>query len=466
MRLLIWIVPAAAQLIVDFSNISLEPGLLEGPKREKLSGNVGIKKPKLCDDSVQQYSGYIPFTGADGSKKQFFFWLFESRGKPSTDPLIMWLSGGPGCSSLLALFGENGPCSVTEDGKNTTRNPYSWTNYANVMWVDQPAETGFSEGSYVKDGQEGVKEDMFAFLQAFYKALPQYKKNQFYVTGESYAGHYIPAIASRIAQGGGEFEIPLAGLAIGNGLTNPEVQYKWYSQMAKDGGKSMGGTSIPAYKFDELTLKIMEEGPVCKAMIEYCNKGSDGFCQSAFLLCNTRSLAPYQLSGFNPYDVREKCKAPPLCYDFSHVDAFLNDPHVQAELGAHTAWTECSRVVNSFFQDDFMKGYHQLLPPLLKKGIKVLIYAGDADFICNWLGNKAWTRELEWNGKQGFDEADDQPVTLKGDEVGRLRSYNGLSFYQIYGAGHLVPMDKPEVALEMIKTFIAPEKEEEYVIFE
>merc|ERR1711869_49568 len=79
---------------------------------------------------------------ANGSTK-YFFWLFESKADPTKDPLIMWLSGGPGCSSQLALLAENGPCTVNKQGK-AKLNPHSWHTKANMMWVDQPAGVGFS----------------------------------------------------------------------------------------------------------------------------------------------------------------------------------------------------------------------------------------------------------------------------------------------------------------------------------
>ena len=78
------------------------------------------------------------------SHPRSFYWMFESRHEPSTDPVLLWMTGGPGCSSEVALFGENGPCSVNANGTGTIRNPYSWNSRANVIYIDQPAGTGFS----------------------------------------------------------------------------------------------------------------------------------------------------------------------------------------------------------------------------------------------------------------------------------------------------------------------------------
>merc|ERR1712071_314577 len=157
---------------------------------------TGFKHPTLCDPTVNQTSGYIKAS----SQSDYFFWLFESQGEPSTDPLIMWLSGGPGCSSQLALFAENGPCTVNENGTDTITNPYSWHKKANVMWVDQPAGSGFSTGAGSVRDEAGVAENMQTFLQGFFTQFPKYQKHDFFIFGESYAGHYIPAISHNIWQ--------------------------------------------------------------------------------------------------------------------------------------------------------------------------------------------------------------------------------------------------------------------------
>ena len=106
----------------------------------------------LCD-TVKQYSGYYKLTTGD---KHYFYWMFESRSKPSTDPVLLWMTGGPGCSSEVALFGENGPCKVNGEGIGTERNPYSWNTNANLIYIDQPTGTGFSYGSGHIFGEEGV----------------------------------------------------------------------------------------------------------------------------------------------------------------------------------------------------------------------------------------------------------------------------------------------------------------------
>lgn len=189
----------------------------------------------FCDHTTQ-YSGYYKIEGS--KSKNYFFWFFESRHDPANAPLVIWLTGGPGCSSILALFVENGPCVIRDD-MTLANNPHSWNTRANIMWIDQPAGVGFSYGdeSEYDSTEKEVGDDMYHFLQEFLTAHPEYQRQGFHVFGESYGGHYVPAVASRIFQGNqdlspSDVHINLAGIGIGNGLTNPEVQYQYYPKMA------------------------------------------------------------------------------------------------------------------------------------------------------------------------------------------------------------------------------------------
>jgi len=102
-----------------------------------------------------------------------------------------------------------------------------------------------------------------------------------------------------------------------------------------------------------------------------------------------------------------------------------------------------------------MKAQEYTLPPMLADKIRVLIYAGDADFICNWMGNKAWTMALPWPHNDAFNAAPDHDWTVDSKKAGTVRTADGLTFLQVNGAGHMVPMDQPVNALDMIQTFTA-----------
>lgn len=370
---------------------------------------------------------------------------------------VVWLTGGPGCSSTLALLTENGPCSVNKDGETTKVNPYSWTESAHVLWLDQPAGVGFSYGQETDTNEQMISEDAYYFLQAFFQTYTQYQSNPLFVVGESYGGHYAPAIAHRIWRGNANLKpttihLNLSGLGIGNGLTDPAHQYPAYVDMVTNNSH---GIKI----VDDATADAMREiVPKCVALINQCNAGDsliDTFaCQSAFLLCNSGLTSPYQLTGLNPYDIRIQCEHRPLCYDFSHIQTWLNLESTMKALNVderHShSWTSCNFGINMKFHTDWMKDFSGYIADMLNDGIPALIYAGDVDFICNYIGNRAWTLALEWDGSSEFIAAEEHE--WKGQ--GLARSANGLTFLQVYDAGHMVPSDKPEVALDMVTNFL------------
>lgn len=141
---------------------------------------------KLCDARSKQYTGWI-----DVSSKHLFFWYFESQNKPSEDPLVIWLTGGPGGSGMIGLMQELGPCLINEHANGTVYNEYGWSKNTNIIFVDQPAGVGFS---YLdKDvpfpaSSFTAAEDLHHFLQLFTSdVFPDLKEREFHITGESYA---------------------------------------------------------------------------------------------------------------------------------------------------------------------------------------------------------------------------------------------------------------------------------------
>merc|ERR1712050_491330 len=311
--------------------------------------------------------------------------------------------------------------------------------------------------------------NMYTFLQNFYTEFPSYQKNGFYIFGESYAGHYVPAVGHRIWRGnkaGQGIQIPIAGIAIGNGLTDPEEQYKWYPEMGTTGAQAEGGHAPSGVINSKEGLVMKGLVPGCIAAIHYCNKGvspdpaTGGIlnattCLAAYDLCNLMSEIPYELTGKNPYDMRIPCEHGRLCYDFDMITSYLNRPEVQKQLGVSKKWASCNMAVNLLFVSagDWMINYQDLIPDMLADGIKTLIYAGDVDYICNWLGDMKWTQAMEWPHKADFNAAPNNDYKLNGKTVAKLRSSNGFNFMQVFNAGHMVPMDQPEVALQMVKDF-------------
>jgi len=420
------------------------------------TGNVEsefAKTQKLCDPDVEQIHGYFKIDGS--VNKNYFFWFFESRDSPSTSPVIVWLTGGPGCSSMLALFAENGPCTVNDDGTSTKVNPYSWTSHANVLWIDQPAGTGFSYGDaddYDHNEQE-VSDDLYHFLKDFFTTYSQYANLDLFIFGESYGGHYVPAVSFQIFTENQKDSSPLRlkGLGIGNGLTDPMIQFQYYAQMAMNNTYGIKILNDDDYNY------MMHTNYKCIDLIKEC-QGTTSTCDDAQYYCTAVTMGFFRKSGLNIYDIRSECGVSNnLCYDFSPINKFLNLNSTRQALGIRNEskeWKECNFLINDDFMFDWMKNFQNKLVPLLESGIKVLVYAGDADYICNWMGNKAWALALKWNGKSRFNSAKDKPWVVDGQEAGIVRSSGALTFVQVFDAGHMVPMDQPKVALSLLTTYL------------
>ena len=126
-----------------------------------------------------------------------WFWFFEARNDRSTAPLVMWLNGGPGCSSMTGLFQENGPCTFNNvSGTTPVLNPYSWNTYANMLYIDQPVGSGFSYGNENTNSTPEAAPVIWNFMQAFYAHFTEYENSDFALSTESYGGHYGPKFAS------------------------------------------------------------------------------------------------------------------------------------------------------------------------------------------------------------------------------------------------------------------------------
>nr|CAD2169959.1 unnamed protein product [Meloidogyne enterolobii] len=169
------------------------------------------------DLNFKHYSGYLQV-----SKTKFLHYvLTKSQNNPDKDPLVLWLNGGPGCSSLLGLFTELGPYLLLEDGSNKLiKNPYAWNNNANVLFLESPAGVGYS---YSTDGNITTNDDETAnynyeALKQFLNKFPEYKGRPTIISGESYAGVYLPMLANLIIKRQKKFPINLKGVLIGNGM--------------------------------------------------------------------------------------------------------------------------------------------------------------------------------------------------------------------------------------------------------
>ncbi|KAF8655864.1 hypothetical protein AX16_002947 [Volvariella volvacea WC 439] len=414
-----------------------------------------VTEPDLCDPSVKQYSGYLD--AADD--KHLFFWFFESRSSPKDDPLILWLNGGPGCSSSTGLLFELGPCSIADNGLNTTHNPYSWNKHANIIFLDQPVNVGYS---YADDGttvstSPVAGQDVYAFLQLFLNRFPQYSQQPFHIAAESYGGTYAPNFASVIykknqdvllAPVPGLVHINLASVILANGLTDPYIQFASIPDYVCEG-------PFPVYDGpeDPRCAALKTKVPTCQRLIKSCYQFNSRFpCVTAQLYCNTQLMGPLVQTGLNPYDVRRKCdraKDGNLCYiQMSWIEKWMNDPKNKAALGVDPSkeFASCNMEVNQAFtfQGDGMHNSARLLPELINNNVRLLVYAGNADMMCNYLGNARWVEQLDTKFAAEYSKTKAIPwVTAEtGLLAGEVRSAGGggftagnVTFVNVYDAG-------------------------------
>jgi carboxypeptidase C (cathepsin A) len=404
-------------------------------------------------EKVFQQSGYITVPGfRNDNGTHLYYWFFESRQSPETAPLVFWFTGGPGCSGLTALFFENGPYQVNKD-LSLSLNPYSWNSIANVLWIDQPVGTGFSWADNLSDfakEEEQVATDLYQFLQIFLERNPKYANLPFYITGESYAGHYNSHFAAYIVRKNAESgnkKINLQGVALGNALVDPRTQYSQYANFMYDRGFL---TKSELDTYNNYTY------PTCKAAID------SGFWPTALGTCNAGMSGVLTMSEINAgrtinvYDVRIPCEVPPLCYDMSNIGKFLNQPSIKAALGipSSLSWTACANGVHMALMGDWMTNFAQDLPAVMKAGARVLVYSGVEDFICNYFGGRDWVERMKWSGQGGYLAAPSKNWVVGGATAGRARAFKGLTFLEIDAAGHLAPHDQPANTLDMLSRFI------------
>ncbi|CEP01221.1 unnamed protein product (mitochondrion) [Plasmodiophora brassicae] len=398
-------------------------------------------------ERVQQHTGYVTVNTQSDNGGHIFYWMFESRADPTNDPLILWMTGGPGCSSELAVFYEQGPYRLDANG-TVSINPHSWNGVANVLFVDQPAGTGFSycdnDDDYVVSEAQ-VGEDMFEFLQGFFDRYPQYAKLPLFVTGESYAGHYVPAVANRIFNGNKAAEgrhVNLAGAAIGNGMVNAKIQYLEYVTFVKKNHMIKSKSKL---------ARVERETSLCKYFMDHGLPGATAVCNSIIV-----SIQQYA-GNFNVYDIREECSHGSLCYDFSALDDLMGDPKVQDALDVSplSTWSECSTKVYQHLSSDWFLECDHMLVPLLESKIPVLVYSGTKDFICNYIGGMAWVSALKWSRQEDYNRKQFQDWNVFGKKAGEFKTAGPLTFLKVFDAGHMVPMNQPGNSLAMISSFIS-----------
>jgi len=383
------------------------------------------------------YSGYIGISNG----KQMHYWFVESQNAPATDPLVLWLNGGPGCSSLLGLLSENGPFYPDAKG-NLISNPYSWNKLANMLYLESPAGVGFSYCTTCPTFNDNITaHDNYEVLTNWFLKFPIYQTNPFYISGESYAGHYIPTLAYAIYQA--KLVDPLKppqsifkGFIVGNPSTY---------HTADD------GDSLTQYfqSHGIIPLDDNRQSDVTGTFDRYDILADVCEANRMYKYIRFPSWINHHL-GFKETNKRYVPNPDPCIDDY--VATYLNTPTVQNAIHVRsTQWQECGGPNYEYNQGSMYPYYNTFIQ---STNWKIWVYSGDADTVINFIGTESWIYNLNrpvskkwypWNYAR-----DGSSVQLAGWRV----DFDRITFTTIKGAGHMVPWTQPAPAFAMFKSFL------------
>ncbi|KAF7288067.1 hypothetical protein GWI33_000121 [Rhynchophorus ferrugineus] len=351
---------------------------------------------------VVSYSGY--FNVNKRNNASLFFWFFPSANDYLNDPVVLWLQGGPGASSLYGLFVENGPFYVEENGSVTLRE-YSWHKNQSVIYIDQPVGTGFSytEDLYVTN-QTQVGAHLYDALTQFFTLFPELQKNEFFISGESYAGKYIPAIGYTILKNNpsADLKINLQGLLIGNGLSDP-INQVFYSNLLYQLGLA-DKKNVEAYNSYQSQI------------IENINNGL--YNQAVNIFNELFSYYTESTGLNNVYNYLKQEDDDPVAWE-----DFLNTREVRQAL----------HVGNEFFSSQSFFVYLELSTDMMQS-------------VSPWY--------LDFSAAEEYQKAPRYPWLVNDNVAGFVKVAGNLTEVMVRDAGHMVPTDQPENAYQLLYKFI------------
>ncbi|KAI0036241.1 serine carboxypeptidase [Vararia minispora EC-137] len=400
-----------------------------------------VENSGICETTpgVYQASGY----GDIAANKSIWFWFFEARNNPETAPLVAWFNGGPGSSSMIGLFQELGPCRIQNDSTTVEPNPNSYTDFTNVIFVDQPVGVGFSYGTEEVGTSQAAAEDVWTFFQIWFNdsRFSKYKQRNFGIWTESYGGHYGPTFAAHFLRQNAAIDrgavkgtkINLGYLAIGDGLTDPLLQYPGFITYAKTN------------RYHPLVNdSVLEAGKTafyssggCRDQIAACYKTSeDKICSAAQGFCNGNVLDP--LAG--DWDVYYVLTPNPDPYP-PDMTPYLTNSTITSAIGAQSTFQFTNFDVYSNFAatGDWMHNSRPLLEEVINAGVRTHVFDGDADYILNFYGVEAMVDALQTKFAATYARQDFANYTVNGVPAGIFKNAGTFSYLRVFGAGHEVP---------------------------
>ncbi|XP_027347184.1 serine carboxypeptidase-like 50 [Abrus precatorius] len=400
------------------------------------------KTPTFPKQALPTKSGYLPVTPTSASAIFYTFYEAQNSTSPlSQTPLLIWLQGGPGCSSMIGNFYELGPWRVTKS-LTLHPNPGAWNRIFGLLFLDNPIGTGFSVASTPEEiptDQSTVAKHLFAAITRFIQLDPVFKNRPIYITGESYAGKYVPAIGYYILQKNANLKVServnLAGVAIGDGLTDPVAQVVTHAANAYYVGLINERQKNELEKAQLEAVRMAQKGNWSEA--------TDARNEVLDMLQNMSGLATL-------YDYTRKEP-----YQSDLVEQFLNITEVKKALGVNESFVYeiCSDIVGAALHADVMKSVKYMVEHLVRK-TRVLLYQGQYDVQDGVVQAEAWVKTMKWEGIVEYLNAERKIWKVNGELAGYVQNWKSLTNVVVLGAGHVLPTDQPLNSLAMIEDWV------------
>jgi len=404
------------------------------------------------------HSGFFTLDKEQG--RNTFFWYSEALDGNASAPLLLWLQGGPGASSLFGMFTEIGPFGIGPGGVVQPRK-VNWNQHYHLLFLDNPVGTGFSftetEAGYISK-HEQAGEDLYHALQQFFQLFPSLRGNDFYVTGESYAGKWVPSCAYTIHSQNQnlstEARINLKGISIGDGAMDPSKQFQGFGDLLWNLGMADESERTTFRTYEAAIQERLQAGDkvgAFKAFDEMLN--GDFFPYPTFYANVTGMSTNYFNFALSP-------DATPLGGDFV---SWLNTPAVRAQIHVgDRSYAPSNSTVEAYLLPDWMRDVVAMLVPLMEN-YKVLVYSGQNDVILGPTLTENFLYSLEWQSQDAYKVAkkniwrrsEKGPGSQLPDVAGYAREVGLFSQVVVRGAGHMVPGDQPERALDIMERFIS-----------
>jgi len=413
-------------------------------------------------NGIGNYPSYAGFSLVDANtENSMFWWYFPAQNGDKEAPLVLWLQGGPGGSSLFGLFAEMGPLDLKSPTGPAVEREFHWNKEYAMIFIDNPVGAGFSftnfDAGYATNTRVDVAEDLYVCLQEFYLLFPELQKNDFYITGESYGGHYVPAFGAYIHQmnADGRFtRVNLQGVAIGDGWIDPVNQMQGYPELMYNMGFASNAEKVVIQNYVDQSVKAVEEGRMMDAF-NIWDEMLNG------------DIYPYpnyfhNITGSNDYDNMLNINAPE---SFDYFSTYVDQPEIRRAIHVGNATFNSGLQAEMHLREDVQESYKPELTILIENNYKVLLYSGQLDVIIGAALTERFLPTIKWPGAEGFANSKKILWQVDNEVAGYANTYENFSYVIVRNGGHILPADQPKPCLDMINRFIkgvpfSDEKEE------